>query len=357
MNNNLSHNFSDKFYRQSDWEGFTPGRVNLIGEHVDYNGGHVLPTALHLGLNIAIGRRDDNLIRVGASGFGGITERPIGDPAKDHWSDYVVGAVSLAHRKGLIYGGLDIAVSSTLPVGSGLSSSAAITVGVLEGCNTLAKKGHTPTELAVMAREVETDYIGVPVGIMDQMAVAVANPGQALSLDTETLDFELVDLPNNYHMAVVHSGVHRQLSEGRYKVRKEECDEVKAAAGRDDICQMSDAELAKLENLPDNVFRRARHVVSEHRRVQAATKALRAQDMETFGQLMKDSHVSMRDDFEMSVPQIDSLVESANALGAMGARLTGGGFGGCIVACVEHSKLETWKDALLAKNPDAYWVC
>lgn len=340
-----------------DWQGFTPGRVNLIGEHVDYNGGRVLPTALHLGVNIAISQRTDKLIRIKAEGFDGITERPVGDSIKNHWSDYIIGAANLAYSQGLIEKGLNVAVSTNLPVGSGLSSSAAIIVGLLDGCNTLSKGELSRLDLAIMARSVETDYIGVPVGIMDQMAVAIANSGQALSLDTHNLNYSLIDLPCDYHMAVIHSGVHRQLNEGRYKIRKEECDHIKIALNRKDICQMSDQDLATLTHLPENIYRRARHVMTEHRRVEAASQALEQKDMVKFGTLMKISHLSMRDDFEMSVPQIDALVESANSLGALGARLTGGGFGGCIVACIAKSDLKPWKDALLANHPNAYWVC
>jgi galactokinase len=354
--------FSKTFDTQPDWSGFTPGRVNLIGEHIDYNGGRVLPTALRLGLNIALAARKDRTLRITAKSFDGVTTRRLGDKPSDHWSDYVIGAMNIAEKEGLIDTGFDIAVESNLPMGSGLSSSAAITVGLIGAFRDLNGAALTQTDIAVLARKVETDFIGVPVGIMDQMAVAVANPGQALSLDTETLDYELIDLPTDYHMAVLHSGVHRQLSEGRYKIRKEECDAVKRAAGRDDICLMSDAELSALSSsknsdLKDNEYRRARHVVSEHRRVIEAAKALKAKDMHLFGQLMNESHISMRDDFEMSLPRIDGLVETAQDAGALGSRLTGGGFGGCIVACVAKDKLEDWKQTVLSAHPHAFWVC
>jgi galactokinase len=349
--------FSDTFQHPPDWTGFTPGRVNLIGEHIDYNGGRVLPTALHLGLNISLARRSDQALRIAAKGFDGITTRKFGESAIDHWSDYALGAMSIAQKEGLIETGFDIAVESNLPMGSGLSSSAAITVGLIGACRDLAGANLTQTDVALLARKVETDFIGVPVGIMDQMAVAIANSGQALSLDTEKLDYDLIDLPVDYHMAVLHSGVHRQLSEGRYKIRKEECDAVKAAAGRDDICLMSDAELNALSGLPDNQFRRARHAVSEHRRVIEAARALKNVNMKHFGKLMNESHLSMRDDFDMSLPAIDDLVETAQTSGALGARLTGGGFGGCIVACVAKDDLEAWKDTVLAVHPDAFWVC
>ena len=197
----------------------------------------------------------------------------------------------------------------------------------------------------------------MPCGIMDQMAVAIANTRQAMKLDTDTLVYELVDIPDDVHMAVIHSGQYRRLSEGRYKERKEECDIVKKHLGRDDICQISDTEFASLDDLPAPIIRRAKHCMTEHRRTQKAAKALARNDMTVFGELMVASHISMRDDFEITLPQIDELVEDAVRFGAHGARMTGGGFGGCIVAAVDKSDLETWKSKLLAKHTDAFYVC
>lgn len=336
---------------------FTPGRVNLIGEHTDYNGGMVLPTALGLGPTLAISPRHDERIRIASEKFDGIAERQLGVSARSHWSDYVAGAVIVAHEAGLMDGGADIAVQTTLPFGAGLSSSAAIIVGVLKAANTLSKTGLSDTDIAILARRVENDYIGVPCGIMDQMAVAISRPGQALALDTRSLQFDLIDIPSDYHMAVIHSGQHRALSEGRYKIRKEECDAIKAFLGRDDICQISDAELISLSPLPEVLQRRARHCMSEHHRTVKAAQHLAAQEMKAFGQLMIESHASQRDDFEISLPVVDRLVEDAVKFGASGARQTGGGFGGCIVACVKTDELDDWKEALLIHHPDAFFVC
>ncbi len=352
----IKDNFEALFGTQPDISGFTPGRVNLIGEHIDYNGGRVLPTALDLGVTLALSPRTDGKIRIGSDKFDDLANRTIGEATSDHWSDYITGALQIAHAEGFGPSGADIAVTTNLPFGAGISSSAAVTVCVLRALRDLAKADLTDTDLAVLARRVENEYIGMPCGIMDQMAVAIARPGQALSLDTDTLDFDLVDLPKTHHMAVVHSGVFRQLNEGRYKIRKEECDQVKAAAGREDICRMSDSELDALSSLPEDIFRRARHCVTEHRRTVAAADALRDNRMGDFGALMNESHISMRDDFEMSVPAVDALVADAQSFGATGARLTGGGFGGCIVACVAHEKLDAWRDKLLAAHPDAFWV-
>lgn len=352
----ISKRFTDVFDHLPAVHNFTPGRVNLIGEHTDYNGGMVLPTALPLGVSIALSSRDDDLIRVFSDKFDDIASRSLSDSAAGHWSDYVVGAVILAVKEGLLSGGVDMVMETTLPFGAGISSSAAVTVGVLKLARELSGSTLSDTEISVLARRVENDFIGMPCGIMDQMAVAIARPGQALALDTKSLKFDLIDLPKDYYLAVIHSGVFRELNEGRYKERKEECDAIKAVLSHDDICLISDDEFTALSVLPDALQRRARHCMTDHRRTVESVKLIRAGDIAAFGELMTLSHVSMRDDFEITVPKVDRLVEDAVAFGALGARQTGGGFGGCIVACVEKTKLEAWRDKLLAAHNDAFWV-
>ena len=349
--------FTSTFGRSPAVTRFTPGRVNLIGEHTDYNGGMVLPTALPLGVTISLSPRADNDLRIVSDKFDTLAKRHVREAAKDHWSDYILGAIKIANNVQLMNGGADIGLKSTLPFGAGLSSSAAVIVGILKLCRTLSNSPLSDTDIAVLARRVENDFIGMPCGIMDQMAVSIARSGQALALDTIKLSYDLISLPDNFHMAVIHSGHFRKLSEGRYKTRKEECDAVKHALGRNDICLLTDDDLTALHHMPDTIQRRARHCVTEHRRTVEAASAMRGADMHNFGQLMIASHTSMRDDFDITLPAIDTLVEDAVRLGAVGARMTGGGFGGCIVACVETTKLEPWKAALLAKNPEAFYVC
>ena len=352
----VTQRFETVFESKPQISGFTPGRVNLIGEHTDYNGGMVLPTALKLGVSLALSPRNDNQIRISSDKFEDIAERATSDTANEHWSDYIVGAIILANEQGYFQGGADIAVETTLPFGAGISSSAAVTVGILKLARDIAKADTSDKDIAILARRVENEFIGMPCGIMDQMAVAIANPGQALALNTETLDYDLIDLPRDYHMAVIHSGQFRQLNEGRYKERKEECDAVKTALGHDNICQIPDDEFAGLSALSDVLQRRARHCMSDHRRTVEAVTCLRENNIDRLGVLMNESHISMRDDFEITVPKVDALVEDAVKLGADGARQTGGGFGGCIVACIANDKLDAWKTALLDAHPEAFWV-
>jgi galactokinase len=336
--------------------GASPGRVNLIGEHTDYNGGLVLPAALSIGLEVLLELRGDKRLTIDAEPFGPKFERGLEDEAQDHWSDPVVGAMQQARALGLIDTGADITVRSAIPAGAGLSSSAALIVSILKAARAAANASLSDTQIAIAARRVETDYIGVPVGIMDQMAVAIARPGEAIALDTATLEYEVVSWAKGWSFEVIHSGISRKLSDGRYKQRKEECDAASAAFGGVHLCQLDPERIAAAQEIAPLLRRRARHCASEQRRVRAAIKAMAGGDMGGMGELMNAGHASLRDDFEVSLPAIDALVDDAVRLGAAGARLTGGGFGGCIVACVESAVREDWLNALLAQHPSARFI-
>jgi galactokinase len=333
-----------------------PGRVNLIGEHTDYNGGMVLPAALSVSLTVELRPRDDGSVNVTAAGFPGSAQRTLEEQATDHWSDPAVGALREAVNLGMLRGGVELSIRSTIPAGSGLSSSAALIVAILKAARTLAGAEVSDIDIALAARRVENEYLGVPCGIMDQVAVAVPQPGQAIALDTATLDYALVPLPKSHAMVVIHSGHSRKLSDGRYKERKEECDAARTAFGRDDICLLAPTEIEVIAVLDDTIRKRARHCATEHRRVLAAREALANGDIAALGTLMNASHASMRDDFEVSIPPIDALVGDAVELGAEGARLTGGGFGGCIVACVAKDRRDAWLAALLERHPQARYI-
>lgn len=334
----------------------SPGRVNLIGEHTDYNGGGVLPAALSVDLTVTLMPRSDERVSIAARGYPENAERMIGECAEGHWSDPALGAIYEAIALGFLSGGADLAIRSTIPAGSGLSSSAALIVTILKAARAHAGSDMTDTDIAIAARRVENDFIGVPCGIMDQMAVAIAQPGEAMALDTKTLKYRVVALPSSHDMVVLHSGHTRKLTDGRYKARKEECDAAKAAFDTEALCQLDPELIANAPGVDDIPRRRALHCATEHRRVLAAIDALEGGDICQFGALMAASHASMRDHFEMSIPAIDALVDDAMAMGAIGARLTGGGFGGCIVACVERERREEWQKTLLARHPKARFV-
>ncbi len=335
----------------SDVRAAAPGRVNLIGEHIDYNGGMVLPAALSVGLELILAPRSDDQVLARSTGYDA-AQRHLSDTACDHWSDPIVGALREARKMGLISGGAEVEITSTIPAGSGLSSSAALIVAILKAARQAGGGEQSDVGLAVAARRVENEFMGVPCGIMDQMAVALATPGKAMALDTKSLGYELVNLPKTHAIAVIHSGVFRKLTEERYAERKEECDEAKAYFKTDDLCLLDPEDVAS-SSLAEIPRKRAMHCATEHRRVLSAIKALKSNDIAALGAAMNESHVSMRDDFEMSLPAIDALVANAQRFGATGARLTGGGFGGCIVACVENDAVDRWLDQLFTAHPDA----
>jgi len=332
-----------------------PGRVNLIGEHIDYNGGMVLPAALSIGLEVDLTPRGDDTVTVRADHYDEAAQRNLNEDASGHWSDPALGAVRQVHAMGLLTGGADLSIRSTIPEGSGLSSSAALIVAILKAARAAAGSDMTDTEIAVAARAVENGFMGVPCGIMDQMAVALAAPGTAMALNTRDLTHSIVDLPQTHAVVVVHSGLTRRLIDGRYAALKGECDTAKAHFGTDDLCLLDPADIAR-SDLAQPFRKRALHCATEHRRVLDAIAALQARDVPALGQAMNDSHISMRDDFEMSLPAIDALVADAAELGAAGARLTGGGFGGCIVAVVEKGRQDAWLAALLDRHPGAHFI-
>lgn len=332
-----------------------PGRVNLIGEHTDYNGGMVLPAALSVSLRLGLTPREDRQLVLKSTEYTKPVTRHLTDVAQAVWSDAALGAIREAIALGMLTGGANITVSSAIPVGAGLSSSAALIVAVLKAARSVSNAAWTDVELALAARRVENDFLGVPCGIMDQMAVALAKPGAAMALDTKTLKYRLLPLPASHQLVVLHSGISRQLNEGRYASRKQECDIAKAHFGTQDLCLL-DPEMIKTSDLAQPARSRALHCATEHARVLAAADALEAGAMTQLGSLMNESHASMRDLFDISLPKIDALVADAVAMGAIGARLTGGGFGGCIVALVDNSLREDWLAQLLAKHPSAQFI-
>lgn len=333
-----------------------PGRVNLIGEHTDYNGGAVLPAALQRRIQIAMAKNDAPYVVIKSTRFDTRIERPVGDPKRGDWTDYAMGALSKAADLGWLEGGVFLHIESDVPDGAGVSSSAALITAILRAAAIIGQVATTAVDIAKYARTVENDYIGMPCGIMDQMAVGLADHGKALALDTSDLSYEVVDIPSDWTFAVIHSGVRRELADGRYKARFEECQQAADALRTDELCRLDQAQVVRMAELPENLRKRARHVMTEHKRTVAATTAMKASDLATFAGLMTESHQSYSQDFEASTPVIDDLVQDAIENGASGARLTGGGFGGCIVALYETDRAEAQIRALLNRHPKAWRV-
>jgi galactokinase len=313
-----------------------PGRVNLLGEHTDYNGGFVLPTPIPQQTHVALAPRADATVRVVSANV------PPADADQTYqlgaeapgrgWLDYVQGVTAALQAAGHTIRGFDAYVHSTVPLGSGLASSAALEVALLRGLRALWGLALDDVALALLGQRAEHELVGARVGIMDQMAASLADPGTALFLDARSLAHERLPLPAAGELVVVDSGIRHEHAAGDYNTRRAECERACALLGVAQLRDLGDADLARVEALPVPLDRRARHVVSENARVVRAAAALRAGDLPALGALFAASHASQRDDYEVSVPAVDLLVALASQEPAIyGARLTGGGFGGAVV--------------------------
>jgi galactokinase len=311
----------------------SPGRVNLIGEHTDYSGGLVFPMAIEPRITFAFRRRGDMRVRCLSDRGEAIESFKIGagrgEPA---WTNYVRGPIDLLAAAGVTVIGMDVYLMSSLPVGAGLSSSAALEVGTAMAALHLGGGEMSWIEIAKLCQQAEHDYAGVPCGIMDQAIVAGASAGHAMLLDCRTLQETHVPLPaDDVAVIVTDSKTEHALTGSEYADR---ADDVKAAAKQLGVPELRDATVdsVKASSLEDRLLRRARHVVSENERCQTFADALRAGDYEKAGEQMYASHSSLRDDYEVSTPELDHLVEAARGLdGVFGSRMTGAGFGGCTV--------------------------
>ncbi|NNU81471.1 galactokinase [Halovulum dunhuangense] len=333
---------------------FAPGRVNLMGEHTDYNGGCVLPVALELGTAVALGRGDaPGRLDIASDGFADARRRHIAETASGDWSDYALGSLVVAARQTLERDGLRATVASDLPVGAGLSSSAAIEVAAIRAADALQGVARDPVARATLARSVENDFVGLPCGVMDQFASSVGRPGTALFLDTVSLSHRMLPLLPGYSFLVIHSGVGHKLTDDGYARRVEECRAACASLGVGQLCDLDERAMDRIAALPAPLSARARHVVTENARVAHAIAALETGDADAFGALMVASHASQRDDYAVSVPEVDALVAAALQAGATGARLTGGGFGGSVVVLARDDLAGAMTANLIHSLPDA----
>ena len=339
MTSTAMPSFAELFGHPPQLTARAPGRVNLIGEHTDYNGGFVLPMALPQQTHVELRPREDRTVRAFSTNIGErgeLQEYSLGQEATGRrWLDYVQGVTRILQTEGFALRGFDVRLSSQVPVGSGLSSSAALEVSLLRGLREAFSLELDDVRLALLAQRVETDFVGAPIGVMDQMASSLAGQGLALFLDTRTLRYEQVPLPPGVEPLVINSGVEHNHSAGDYRTRRAECERAASLLGVAQLRDLTTRDLSRLAVLPEPLGRRTRHVVTENARVLDMVEALRTGNVEALGPMLYASHLSQRDDYEVSVPEIDALVELARAEPeVLGARLTGGGFGGSIVALV-----------------------
>ncbi len=335
-----------------------PGRVNLIGEHTDYNDGFVLPMAIDRGMAIAFAPREDDTLRVWSNEFGqtrevileGLRRRASGDGDRSRrggWFGYIAGVAWAMCGAGLAVRGAELAIMSDLPTGAGLSSSAALEVGVARALAAASALDWDPRAAALMAQRAEHEFAGVECGIMDQLSVAAAHEGCALLLDCRSLETRDVPIPRDVRVVVFDTGVRRSLTTSAYNDRRQACERAVAAVRTIDpsVRVLRDVDVPLLERargaMDPVAFQRASHVVPENHRPVAMAAALAAADLTSAGTLMADSHASLRDLYEVSCPELDVVVELATAeKGCHGARLTGAGFGGCAIALVDAAAVD-----------------
>ena len=331
-----------------------PGRVNLIGEHTDYNGGFVLPVAIDRTVVVAAALRDDSTVRVKSLDFDACDEFRADAPRRTgrrEWRDYVRGVAWALLDAGFPLRGADIAIVGDVPQGAGLSSSAALEVAVAGAFSSVSKLTIARRDLAGLCQRAENYFVGVHCGVMDQLAAAHGRAGHALLIDCASLDTRPVPLPPPQEalIVVVDSKAPRELGATAYNERRAECQAAAEALG---VPSLRDADAETLEahadTLPEAMFRRARHVISENGRVLRLVSALENGDLEAVGALMYESHFSLRDDFEVSTPRLDLLVALAQKTsGVIGSRLTGAGFGGCTVTLLRPESVADFESGVV----------
>jgi galactokinase len=320
---------------------FGPGRIELLGNHTDYNGGLVLGAAIDRGLTITGTARNDELIQLSSSLFGEV-ELTLHDHALQNeftWANYVLGVARELVELGIAIGGFEMQVAGTLSPRSGLASSAALEVATALFLLQLQQRTLPPMELAKLCQRAEHRFVGVHSGLLDQVMSIFGRANHLIYFDTRGESIELIPFPSDLALIVAQSGKQRELSRGDYNLRREETAAATRALGVRTLREVSSTDLEKRTDLDPLLSRRARHVVGENERVEQAVQALRTNDAIRFGRLMNQSHESSRRNFENSTPELDLLVELARTLpGVVGARLTGAGFGGAIVALCRRSR-------------------
>ncbi|EPP4296872.1 galactokinase [Vibrio navarrensis] len=334
-----------------------PGRVNLIGEHTDYNDGFVLPCAINYQTVVAAAKREDNIVRVVSVDYSNAVDefditQAITFQQDKMWANYIRGVVKCLLARGYSFTGADISVSGNVPQGAGLSSSAALEVVIGQTFKVLFNLEISQAEIALNGQQAENEFVGCNCGIMDQMISAEGRENHAILLDCRSLETESVSMPEEMAVVIINSNKKRGLVDSEYNSRRQQCEEAARIFGVEALRDVTIEQFNEKEaELDEMVAKRARHVITENDRTVEAAQALRAHDMKRIGELMAESHASMRDDFEITVKEIDTLVDIVKeVIGDQGGvRMTGGGFGGCVVALVPPALVDEVKVTIAAK--------
>ncbi len=340
---------------------YAPGRVNIIGEHTDYNQGYVLPMAVNMGISLTAQRRSDKVVNIYARDLdenASFSLNKLVPRKQHHWHDYLAGVCWVLQEEGYRLTGADISFGGDIPVGAGLSSSAALEVAAAAAFSCLGGLSISEKKLALIAQRAENEYVGVHCGIMDQLASALSQKGCALFIDCRSLEYEHIPLdPGEHVFMIIDSKVKRTLAGSAYNRRREECAEalilINRAAGMQKKSlrevNLEDIEKARSYMLPE-LYNRSYFVVRENQRVLDAVKAFRSGDLHAAGSLMTQSHEGLRRYFEVSCNELDLIVDAAQAFrGVLGARMTGAGFGGCVVALVRRERVNKLQERILEK--------
>jgi len=355
--NAMINEFSARFGKSPEHIFFCPGRVNLIGEHIDYNGGKVMPCAISLGTYLAISKNKDKLLRFHSLNFPETIELHLQEnysKTGKTWFNYPLGMINELIEDGHIISGLDMLFHGNLPIGAGLSSSASIEVLTGFALNQLFGMKISNKDIALMGKKVENDFIGVNSGIMDQFAVVMGKKDKAILLDCDSLDYEYLPFETGeYILAIINSNKQRTLADSKYNERFAECGKALKALKKElNVTHLCDIDLNTFEEhrhlIDDPVLqKRALHVISENFRVGEARDALKANDLLIFGRLMYASHQSLKDWYEVSGKELDTIVEFCKTYDdCIGARMTGAGFGGCAIALVKKNKFDDFSSKL-----------
>ncbi|GGH04991.1 galactokinase [Pedobacter zeae] len=363
MDINLKEKFAALYHKDPDAIYFTPGRVNLIGEHIDYNGGLVMPCAITLGTWVAIAPNHDNKFRFKSLNFEietVVESNVLTDKNGGIWANYPIGVINEFIKDGKEFSGIDFLFYGNIPIGSGLSSSASIEIATAYALNSYFNLGYDKLALVKIAKNVENKFIGLNSGIMDQFAVAFGEKNKAIVLDCETLKYKMVDVYlGNYVLVIINTNKPRELADSKYNERVAECQtalqQLNQEIRLDYLCELN-AEKFALHNhlITDKVIlNRATHVVKENDRVHLAAKALNSGNLEEFGRLMYASHESLKTLYEVSGKELDTIVDFCKDYQAViGARMTGAGFGGCAIALLEKGYEEDFAKRLTAYYTD-----
>ena len=347
LKQDISALFNSKFGEQASIYGYAPGRVNLIGDHTDYNDGFVLPAAINFGTHVAAKLRNDNLVCVIAKDFDNAsTTFDLADMQfnKQHmWVNYVTGTIQALAQKYTLPCGMNLVVAGNVPVGAGLSSSASFELALLNTIGKLYSLELGGVDAALIGQQAENDFVGCNCGIMDQLISAMGKQHHAMLLDCRSLTYEYAPIPSHHRIVIINSNVKRGLVDSAYNERRQQCENAANILGVKALRDVSTEQLYQHQNLLSEVeFKRAKHVVSENKRTENALVALRNNDIQTLSQLMAESHQSLKQDFEVSTPELDTLVDIvAQTVGNNGGvRMTGGGFGGCVVVLAAEADVE-----------------